>query len=222
MRTFLHEELLRGDDLIKVQAAKIGIFGCGALGSWIALFLANCGVHDFTLVDFDRVEEHNLSTQFHARWMLGKTKVQALSQELYRRHGCDCTRLPIRLDSSTIHKPFRFPLNLIICSFDNYKGRKIVQDFYFNHHLHDVGVLGLELPTMFVGMHGAEYYMSIDWAETFQNPQDLEEDPIDPCNYPLAVSLVTTLSGLATEVAIRYLVDKEKLRVKRSMLEVFK
>lgn len=57
----------------------ITIVGVGALGSHVALFLRNEKV-GLKVVDFDRVDAHNVSAQFHTRMTLGKNKALAIKQ----------------------------------------------------------------------------------------------------------------------------------------------
>lgn len=56
----------------------VNIVGAGAVGSWVALFLAKLGIKDITVWDFDIVAEHNLPNQlFHIR-DIDSPKVEAL------------------------------------------------------------------------------------------------------------------------------------------------
>lgn len=61
---------------------KIHIIGCGSVGSTIAENLARCGVTDFVLWDFDKVEPHNVSNQMFTQSHVGKLKVEALKEIL--------------------------------------------------------------------------------------------------------------------------------------------
>ena len=58
--------------------AKVHIIGCGSVGSTIAELLARCGVTDFVLWDFDKVEAHNVANQMFTQKDIGKLKVEAL------------------------------------------------------------------------------------------------------------------------------------------------
>lgn len=208
-RAFLHEELLRGP-VTALSAKVVTLAGCGALGSWTGLFLANSGVRNFRLIDRDRVEIHNTSTQFHDASSLGKSKVQSLGVELYRRHKCRVERHPFELSERNA-TTLLGGSDLIICTFDNQAARRDVQ----------ATALRLGIPTVMAGMHGAQYWVTVDWAENFIAPPDPREAGQDPCNYPLSASLCTYASSLIAETALRYLTKGERLRVKRSMMEAF-
>jgi len=54
------------------------IVGCGSVGSTVAENLARCGVTRFCLMDFDRVEDHNLVNQMFRASDVGRNKAEAL------------------------------------------------------------------------------------------------------------------------------------------------
>lgn len=62
--------------------AKIHIVGCGSVGSTIAENLARCGVKNFVLWDFDKVEGHNIVNQMFRQQDIGRLKVDALKDIL--------------------------------------------------------------------------------------------------------------------------------------------
>lgn len=204
---FLHELLLR--DVKELRGKCLTIAGCGALGSWAALLLAKAGADTFRLIDRDRVEEHNLSTQFFPPWSLGSTKVQALSEILYQFYKCRVERHPIELTRSNALQLLRGS-DLVICSFDNKEGRETVKDICLRHGI----------PCVFGAMHGEHFYAHIEWAEDFDVPEDPAHYEIDPCDYPLAVSLSVFTSSLLAEAAIRFLLDGDRRKARTGMLEV--
>lgn len=66
----------------KISSFKIGIAGCGGLGSNAAAALARAGVLNFVIVDTDKIEISNLNRQQYFINDLGKYKVDALSNIL--------------------------------------------------------------------------------------------------------------------------------------------
>jgi hypothetical protein len=66
------EELTRtvsawgADDQKKLARVRFGIIGVGSVGSVVAECLARMGVQHITLMDFDRVKQHNLDRLLHA------------------------------------------------------------------------------------------------------------------------------------------------------------
>ena len=61
---------------------RIHIIGCGSVGSTVAELLARFGLVNFTLYDFDTVEEHNLVNQMFTMDDVGKLKVEATTKHL--------------------------------------------------------------------------------------------------------------------------------------------
>ena len=68
----------------KLKESSVGIAGVGGLGSNAAVSLARAGVGRLILVDFDSVEENNLTRQYYFRDQVGKVKVEALKENIKR------------------------------------------------------------------------------------------------------------------------------------------
>lgn len=68
----------------KLKKAKVGIAGVGGLGSNIAVSLARIGIGTLKLVDFDVVEPSNLNRQQYFIEDLGKYKVDAMRDIIYK------------------------------------------------------------------------------------------------------------------------------------------
>lgn len=83
MRKFLEERLGR-DNLEKIRCVKIGIAGCGGLGSNCALNLVRSGFIKLKIVDFDILEASNLNRQFYFLDQVDMPKVDALAINLKR------------------------------------------------------------------------------------------------------------------------------------------
>lgn len=64
---------------------KIGIVGLGSVGSIVAEILARTGISNFTLIDFDTIEEKNLDRLTNVfKEDVGKAKVYAIEQAIRR------------------------------------------------------------------------------------------------------------------------------------------
>jgi sulfur carrier protein ThiS adenylyltransferase len=68
----------------KIKRAAVGIAGLGGLGSAIAVALARIGIGKLVLADFDVVEPSNLNRQQFFVDQIGRTKVDALTENLGR------------------------------------------------------------------------------------------------------------------------------------------
>lgn len=109
------------------------IFGVGALGSHLVQFIRNEKA-DIKAVDFDRVEQKNVMSQFHGKPSVGKSKVVALQQTmdfLFKRnlqvagHKLVENNIDVLLRGAT----------LVIDCLDNGASRKLVQDHVRKHNL---------------------------------------------------------------------------------------
>ncbi|MBN1940278.1 MAG: sulfur carrier protein ThiS adenylyltransferase ThiF [Candidatus Aminicenantes bacterium] len=67
-----------------LKKAVVAVAGAGGLGSNVAMALARCGVGTLLLADFDRVEPSNLNRQQYFTDQVGRSKVEALSENITR------------------------------------------------------------------------------------------------------------------------------------------
>jgi sulfur carrier protein ThiS adenylyltransferase len=68
----------------RLSKASVGIAGAGGLGSNAAMALARAGVGHLVIVDFDKVEERNLTRQYYFLDQVGMLKVDALKANIDR------------------------------------------------------------------------------------------------------------------------------------------
>lgn len=68
----------------KLNGSKVGIIGCGALGSLCAMYLAAGGVGHIVIADFDTIDISNLQRQlFFTENDLGKSKAGVLAGRIH-------------------------------------------------------------------------------------------------------------------------------------------
>ena len=67
-----------------MEDVKIGIAGCGGLGSNVAVHLVRSGLIHFKIVDFDVIDRSNLNRQFYFSDQIGLPKTDALEVNLKR------------------------------------------------------------------------------------------------------------------------------------------
>ncbi len=68
----------------KLQELTCTVIGAGAVGRQVALQLAAIGVRRFLLIDFDTVEESNVTTQgYRLQTDVGRSKVEATAQAIH-------------------------------------------------------------------------------------------------------------------------------------------
>jgi molybdopterin/thiamine biosynthesis adenylyltransferase len=192
---FHHEAIYRGpDSLAKLAQASLTLCGAGALGSHLADNLARQGVQKLRVIDRDRVEEQNVSTQLYGEADVGGWKVEVLRQKLFRATGVEIEVHRKELTSRTARGLLEGG-GLVLDTFDNSASRRLVQE-----HCRAVPV-----PCLHVGLHTD--YGEVIWDEQYRVPGDVAGDV---CDYPLARNLVLLVIAVATEVIVRYVLEGKR------------
>jgi molybdopterin/thiamine biosynthesis adenylyltransferase len=100
------------------------IFGCGAIGSNVAILLDKMGVTKFSLYDFDNVEQPNIGVSPFIPRDIGKPKVEMLKEKLDASAHVDCINEEVKEDTT-----LEFNKNSIaILAFDSMKARLLVAE----------------------------------------------------------------------------------------------
>ncbi|MGF1490808.1 MAG: ThiF family adenylyltransferase [Prochloraceae cyanobacterium] len=194
MSIFFHEQLYRSpENMAKIKDFELTICGAGALGANITENLARSGFNKIKVIDFDRVEERNLSTQPYYRSDVGAFKAKILANNLYRAIG---TKIEIQTKKLTATNAAQLlkNTNLVIDTFDNSVSRKIVKDYCLNSNL----------PCFHAGLTAD--YAEIIWNDIYKVPSDVNDDI---CDYPLARNLVILTVAVASEVAIQFVISRK-------------
>ena len=191
---FHHESLYRGRELLdKLSALRLTLCGAGAVGSNLAENLVRHGAGALRVIDHDRVEAHNISTQIYCQGDVGGWKVEALRNHLFRACGVEITPVRKMLDARNAAVLLK-DAELIIDAFDNTRSRQCVQD----------QVRAAGLPCLHVGLYAD--YCEVVWDEQYRVPGAPAGD-IEICDYPLARDIVLLAVAIATESIFRWIAD---------------
>ncbi|NET63183.1 MAG: ThiF family adenylyltransferase [Moorea sp. SIO1G6] len=196
MSIFFHEQLYRTSQVMaKLRDYPVTVCGAGALGANITENLARSGFGKLKVIDCDRIEERNLSTQPYYRSDIGAHKAKILAHSLYQVVG---VKLEAKVKELTTANTKQLLNNstLVIDTFDNSVARQAVKD-YCNSS---------QIPCLHVGL--AEDYSEIIWNENYRVPSPVNDDV---CDYPLARNLVLMTTALATEVIIEFISTTKQL-----------
>jgi molybdopterin-synthase adenylyltransferase len=195
MSIFFHEQLYRSrQSMAKIRDYPVKICGAGALGANIAETLARSGFGKLKVIDCDRIEERNLSTQPYYRSDVGAFKAKILANNLYRAIGIQIEAETKRLVAANT-KQLLGQSSLIIDAFDNSGSRQAVKD-----HCDRTGQ-----PCLHAGL--ASDYAEVIWNELYRVPSDVNDDV---CDYPLARNLVLLTVAIAAEVAMDFILSAEQ------------
>ena len=110
-------------DLVKPKDLRfpIIVIGAGGIGSWTVLCLAKMGCNNLTVVDHDKVEKHNIPSQFYQESQIGKPKVEALKENVMMFSGSEIKTFNCKYQDV---QGWTDKYELVICALDSMKERK--------------------------------------------------------------------------------------------------
>jgi len=175
----------------RIAGFGVTVCGAGALGANVTESLARSGYRRLRLVDRDRVEERNLSTQPFYRSDVGAPKARVLAGALYRALGVELDAHVTELGDRNAGKLLAGS-DLVVDTFDNSPSRRRVSD----------ACRAAALPCLHIGL--AADYAEVIWDELYRVPSARQDDV---CDYPLARNLVTLAVAVGCEAATGFVRD---------------
>jgi tRNA A37 threonylcarbamoyladenosine dehydratase len=192
MSLTFHEELYRSKAaMARLRDTRITVCGAGALGANIVESLARSGLARLRVIDDDRVEERNLSTQPYLLDDVGGRKAKVLAYSVYRAVGVEVEPLAAHLDERNVARLLG-QADLVVDAFDNSVARAIV-----SKQCRESGI-----PCLHAGL--ANGYAEVLWDEVYRVPSRAQDDV---CDYPLARNLVTLTVSVTCETLLRAVLD---------------
>jgi molybdopterin/thiamine biosynthesis adenylyltransferase len=187
MSIFYHEQLYRsGEAMRRVREQFVTVCGAGALGANIVESLARSGFTRLRVIDRDRIEERNLSTQPFYRSDIGAQKAKILANSLYRALSVN---VESRAEELTQRNARKLLEGLVIDAFDNSVARETVK----------AACEEKNLDCLHAGLAGS--YAEVIWNDRYRVPSAAQDDI---CDYPLARNLVTLTVSVVCEAVTRY------------------
>jgi hypothetical protein len=119
-----NDRFIRQQDLVpaeRLAELTVTVIGVGAIGRQVALQLAAIGVRRLQLVDFDRVDETNLTTQGYLLEDIGQPKVEATASAI--------ARLDPTIEIELLDDRYRPKLNIgsaVFCCVDSIDARSAI------------------------------------------------------------------------------------------------
>ncbi|MCU0490943.1 MAG: ThiF family adenylyltransferase [Chloroflexaceae bacterium] len=206
MTFFLHESRYR--DLSPAAERLVTVCGAGALGANLAESLARMGLHRLRVVDRDRIEAHNLSTQPWTQQDVGIPKARTLATALYRAVAARVEPQHVELTPANAVSLLQGSA-VVVDAFDNLPSR------------HAVGAASasLGLPCLHIALATSGDYGCGLWDEHYktENPRTENQEPrtdqhnavvvLDACDYPLTRPLALLVAAAAAEVLVSHMLD---------------
>lgn len=195
MSIFFHEQLYRTDAVMaKLKEFPVTICGAGALGANLAENLARAGFGKLKVIDRDRIEERNLSTQPYYRSDIGAFKARILANNLYRAIGTKVEAETKELTAANAAQLLKEG-GLIVDVFDNSTSRRVVKEYGDR-----TGV-----PCLHAGLSAD--YAEVIWNNAYRVPSDVNDDV---CDYPLSRNLVMLTVAVACEAIVSFVATGEQ------------
>jgi molybdopterin/thiamine biosynthesis adenylyltransferase len=195
MSIFFHEQLYRTESVMaKIKEFPVTICGAGALGANLVENLVRAGFSKLKVIDRDRIEERNLSTQPYHRSDVGAFKSKILANNLYRAIGTKVeaeTKELIATNAAQLLKES----GLIVDVFDNSTSRQTVKDYADR----------TRTPCLHAGLSAD--YAEVIWNEVYRVPSDVNDDV---CDYPLARNLVMLTVAVVCEAIVSFVATGEQ------------
>jgi hypothetical protein len=183
--------------LAGVAETPITVCGVGALGGNLAETLARMGFARLRLVDRDRVETRNLSTQPYLRAEVGVPKARALANTLYRAVQAKVEPVVAELAAKNARELLKGGALIVDC-FDNAAARGAVSAW----------ARRASVACLHVGFGSDGLYGSGTWEPEYIVPRDT---PGDPCDYPLTRPFALLIVALAARSIVRRLLDGQQV-----------
>lgn len=137
------------------MAGQVIIVGVGALGSHLALLGRNWK-QGLKVIDFDRVEQKNIASQFHTAMGKARNKAFALQQAMTGLFGIKVDAVPHKLTQDNA-KTLLDGAALVIDCTDNAEARRVIQ----------AALKGTETPCLHGALSADGTFARIIWTEHF-------------------------------------------------------
>ncbi len=120
------------EQLVKIRRTKIGIAGCGGLGSNISAALVRCGFADFEIIDHDVVEASNLNRQNYFLDDIGMSKTEATAKRLISINpDLSISAKKLFLDQNNIAAQFK-DRDIVFEALDSAEAKKLFLETFGN------------------------------------------------------------------------------------------
>lgn len=192
----IHEKIYRGEGILdKIAKAPVFVCGAGAIGSNLVDNMARQGFQKISVLDFDRVDIHNVHTQTYGRRDAGQLKVAALRTDVFNATAVDVQVQSRKLDSGNIRKLLKSG-DIVVDGFDNVESRAVVANYCAAYRIR----------CLHVGLY--KDYAEVIWNDRYRIPDDTKG--MDVCEYPLARNIIMLAVAVATEVIVRYVSSRKQ------------
>ncbi len=160
---------------LKIKQARVLVIGAGGLGCPVLQYLAAVGVGNIGIVDFDKVELHNLHRQIlYTETHVGQSKAsiaKAILENLNRHIDIQVFEEKLTLDNA---KEIITNFDIIVDGTDNFTTRYIINDI----------CMILNKPLMYGSIFKFEGQIAVFNHKNSKNLRDIFPEPPNPEDVP--------------------------------------
>jgi molybdopterin/thiamine biosynthesis adenylyltransferase len=173
-----------------LEDKKVLIVGAGGLGNSLATIISCIGLKKITIIDFDKIEIHNIHRQIQfTKNDVGKSKVAVLGNKIKR---CDTN---IEIIESKFDSNIDFEVDLIFDATDNFEVRMEIDKFAKKN----------KIPWVYASVD--EYYGQVGFFKKTDFSIFATKEVSTKGQIPPMVSLVASIEAM---LGIKYLVNELK------------
>ena len=159
----------------KIMQAKVLVVGAGGIGSPVIQYLAASGVGTLGIVDFDRVELHNLNRQvIHHEAQVGRPKVASAAEFVGKLNSAINVQAIDQQLNPENAKSLLKDYDIVLDGSDNFTTRYIVNDT----------CVELQKPLVYGSIFGFEGQVAVFNYQGSKNLRDLFPEPPAPEDVP--------------------------------------
>ena len=188
------ERYARQEDIIGPGAMKrrIHVLGAGGIGSWTVLTLAKMGCEKITVYDDDRVENHNVASQFFKEEQLGMLKVEALKDNVLEQTGIEIEPVSELLEEEFITE------GLVVITIDSMSERIRLGKLYAEH---PIFIVDGRMGGLVFELH------SLDSDDYLASTCDPKATVPEKCTAKSICFNCAAIGGMMTNLVRKYLLD---------------
>ena len=188
----------------KAIDVSIIIFGCGGIGSHLALCLSKTSPSRLDLVDMDNVDDTNLSGQAYMQYNIGEQKVVALSQLVKAFGYSRC----VSAYNRTAHSVSVADYPIVFTGFDNMEARKDVFQRWKDSHKDDKNALFVDgrmaaEHLIVIAVYGGDEYSIKNYEDNWLFEDSEAEETV--CSYKQTYYCADMIAGFMTNVYVNFL-----------------
>lgn len=182
----------------KCKKEEILIGGIGGIGSYALFFLAKTIPCKYYIFDDDKIETHNLGTQFFKKEELNQYKVEAMTNRCTNFTTANIQPLTRRYEEDSGIRP------IVIAAFDNMEARKVLFNNWKNNENRELFIDG-RLRANYYELYAVQKGQEEAYEKTLF---DNDEVIASPCTFKQTAYFAGLIGARIAHIVVNYLTNK--------------